>query len=161
MIVVSNTSPLTNLAAIGQPELLRRLFGTVFIPEAVLEELCLAGLEGLEDKESPKLPWLETHSVSNRTLVQSLLLELDKGEAEAIALAVELKADLLLLDERLARRVASRLGLRFVGLLGLLLEAKHRGFIVGVKPVLDALTAKAGFWVGRELYARVLEAAGE
>lgn len=161
MIVVSNTSPLMNLAAIGQLGLLERLFEKVLIPEAVLQELSVVGLEQFGTKEIRKLPWIETRSVTNRTLVDYLLLELDKGEAEAIALATEMRADLLLLDERLARRAASRLGLRFTGLLGLLVEAKHRGFIVAVKPALDALTTKAGFWVSRDLYARALQAAGE
>lgn len=161
MIVVSDTSPLMNLAAIGQLGLLEQLLGKVLIPEAVLQELSIMGLEQFGTKEIQKLPWIETRSVTNRTLVDSLLLELAKGEAEAIALATEMRADLLLLDERLARRAASRLGLRFTGLLGLLIEAKHRGFIVAVKPVLDALTTKAGFWVSRDLYARALQAAGE
>jgi len=89
------------------------------------------------------------------------LSELDPGEAEAIALAKELKADLLLMDERRGRRVASRLGLRFVGLLGILVEAKHKGLIKAVKPILDSLITKAGFWLGNRLYTRILETVGE
>jgi hypothetical protein len=90
-----------------------------------------------------------------------LSLELDAGEAEAIALAVEMQADIVLLDERLARRVGARLGLRFVGVLGLLVESKRRGLIPFVKPVLDALITRAGFWVGNSLYLRVLAEVGE
>jgi predicted nucleic acid-binding protein len=88
-------------------------------------------------------------------------IELDRGEAEAIALAAELSADLLLLDERRARRIASRLGLRYIGVLGVLLDAKNRGDLTAVKPVLEALITQAGFWVSTDLYARVIEASGE
>jgi predicted nucleic acid-binding protein len=94
-------------------------------------------------------------------MIASLQLEVDEGEAEAIALAFELNADLLLIDERIGRAVASRLGIRFIGLLGVLIEARHKGLILAVKPVLDELIAGAGFWVTRELYDSVLRAAGE
>jgi predicted nucleic acid-binding protein len=97
----------------------------------------------------------------NRVLVTALQAELDEGEAEAIALAIQLKAHLLLLDERRGRAVASRLGLRFIGLLGVLVEAKQKGYISRVKPLLDHLIAKAGFWVSHQLYARVLREVGE
>jgi predicted nucleic acid-binding protein len=95
------------------------------------------------------------------TSVTVLQMELDVGEAEAIALAKELAADLLLMDGRRGRDIAARLGLRVIGLLGVLIEAKHRGMIPAVKPILDDLKAKAGFWVSQQLYARVLQAAGE
>jgi predicted nucleic acid-binding protein len=99
--------------------------------------------------------------VMDHALVVALQMELDEGEAEAIVLTKELAADLVLLDERRGRVVASRLGLRFVGLLGVLIEAKQKGSIPAVKAVLDDLVAKAGFWVSQQLYARVLQAAGE
>ncbi|MCS6831850.1 MAG: DUF3368 domain-containing protein, partial [bacterium] len=67
----------------------------------------------------------------------------------------------LLIDERIGRRVAERLGLRFIGVLGVLIEAKERGVIETVKPVLDALISRAGFWIGDDLYARVLQEAKE
>ena len=90
-----------------------------------------------------------------------LKLQLDPGEAEAIALALELKSDLLLLDERRARTVASRLALRVVGLLGMLIEAKQKGLLPLVRPVLDDLEVKAGFWITETLRARILQVAGE
>ena len=107
------------------------------------------------------LEWIETRAVANRALVTALQMELDEGEAEAIALAKELAADLLLLDERRGRVVAAHLDLRLIGLLGVRIEAKRKGCLPLVKPVLDDLVAKAGFWVSQQLYARVLLAAGE
>ena len=101
------------------------------------------------------------HLVSNRVLVASLQLKVEEGEAEAIALAAVLNADLVLLDERKGRVAASHLGLRFIGLLGILVEAKHKGLVSATKPILDELIAKAGFWVAQDLYDCVLQSAGE
>jgi predicted nucleic acid-binding protein len=98
---------------------------------------------------------------SNDVVVRALQGELDDGEAEAIALAVELQAELILIDERRARAVATRLGLNVVGVLGVLVEAKHRALVPHLKPILDALITRAGFRVSPPLYERVLQAAGE
>jgi predicted nucleic acid-binding protein len=118
-------------------------------------------LTGCSEDAEKAAGWVETLEVSNATVVASLRLEGDQGEAEAIALAIELQADLLLLDEQRGRAIASRLGIRFVGLLGILIEAKHRGFVATVRSVLDDLIGKAGFCITPELYTRVLETAGE
>jgi predicted nucleic acid-binding protein len=85
----------------------------------------------------------------------------DLGEAESIALAVELHADLLLMDERLGRAEAARFGLRFIGTLAVLIEAKTKGHLPAIKPILDELTIHAGFRVSPALRARVLLEAGE
>jgi uncharacterized protein len=161
VIVISNTSPITNLAAVGQLSVLQQLYETVVIPEAVYAELTAGDGAQPGGAEVQTLQWIETKPVTDQTLVTALQMELDPGEAAAIALAVELKADLLLLDERRGRAVALRLGLRFVGLLGVLIEARQKGGIMAVKPILDDLVTKAGFWVSQQLYARVLQAAGE
>ena len=160
MIVVSNTSPIMNLAAVDQLVLLQRLYTKVIIPQAVYEELVVGG-EQPGSREVQTLAWIETKAVTDQTLVTALTGELDKGETEAIVLAKELQADLLLLDERRGRAVASRFGLRFTGQLGVLIEAKQKGHLQAVKPVLDDLVTKAGFWVSPQLYARVLQTAGE
>jgi predicted nucleic acid-binding protein len=159
VIVVSDTSSITNLAAIGQLDLLRQIYGQVIIPEAVFQELTAIGGQH-PGAVAQQLDWVETRAVSNRTLVNALQVELDKGEAEAIALAQELTADLLLIDEHLGRAVATRLGVRIIGLLGVLIEAKHRGLIQEIKPLVDTLMS-LGFHVKRDLYQRVLQAAGE
>ena len=161
MKVVSNTSPLLNLALIGELSLLQGLFDRIVVPHAVRSELEGRLFRAGISAPFPMPPWIEARPVANRPLVDSLSLELDAGEAEAIALAVEMPANLIHLDERLARRVGARLGLRFVGVLGLLVEAKRRGLIPFVKPILDALLITAGFWVGNSLYKRALSEVGE
>ncbi|CDH44858.1 conserved hypothetical protein [Candidatus Contendobacter odensis Run_B_J11] len=99
--------------------------------------------------------------MAQRPVVTVLRLELDAGEAEALACALELNADLVLLDERRAREIAQRLGLRFIGLLGVLIEAQRQRRLPRVRPVLDSLRQKAGFWMTDALYQRVIAAAGE
>lgn len=81
---------------------------------------------------------------------------LDRGEAEAIALAIDLKADWILLDEREGRKVAKSLGLKVTGILGILLRAKQLGQLQSLQSVLDGLVNKAGFRIAPELLAKIL-----
>ncbi|CAN5860449.1 DUF3368 domain-containing protein [soil metagenome] len=161
MIVVSNTSPIINLAAVGHLNLLQQLYKEITIPEAVYREIVVVGTGQPGSHEVETASWIKSRKVSSQTSIALMEIELERGEAEAIALAAELSADLLLLDERRARRMASRLGLRYIGVLGVLVEAKNRGHLKAVKPVLEVLITQAGFWVSTDLYTRVIEAAGE
>jgi predicted nucleic acid-binding protein len=104
---------------------------------------------------------MERHTVQNQALVTALRGDLDRGAAETIALALELGADLTLLDEREGRHAAQRLGLRVVGVVGILLEAKANGKIDAIRPHLRALRQTAGFYLGEPLYQRALSLAGE
>lgn len=160
MIVVSDASPLIGLAAVGRLDLLRQLFGTISIPSVVYEEVTrAAGRAGSEELAASD--WVTVRRLESDFLARALVGEVDQGEAEAIALGVELKADLVLMDERRGRVVAARFGLRVVGVLGLLIEAKRKGLLDKVEPLLSDLLHKAGFRLGLELYQRVLEEAGE
>lgn len=161
MIIVSDTSPINNLAAINHLHLLHQLYGTVLIPEAVYRELTDPNFPVAGATEVQTLDWIKTCAVSDRPLVKELSNELDIGEAEAIALAVEISADQMLIDERQGRLVASRFNLRFTGLLGILIEAKNRGLITEVKPILDALVNEAGFWIAEPLYNKILHTVNE
>jgi predicted nucleic acid-binding protein len=161
LIVVCDASPLISLSAIGQFELLHQLYGEIYIPEAVGTEVLGAGLERPGTRELREAEWVHTCSVENDFLVRALEGELDQGEAQAVALAVELNADLLLVDERRGRGVAQRFGIKVIGVLGILVEAKKKGLILEVRPALDDLLTKAGFRITSALYNGVLRAADE
>jgi len=161
MIVVSNSSPLVSLCAIGRLELLRNRYGTISIPRAVHYEVAVQGSGRPGAAEVQTFDWNTFREGGNPNLATALQGKLDHGEAEAIALALELQADLLLMDERLGRIEAARFGLRFIGTLGVLIEAKARGHLQEIKPVLDELRTNAGFRMSEALRARVLQEAGE
>ena len=161
MIVVSNTSPIFYLSTIGQLDLLRQLYDEIVIPTTVFNEIADVGNTDVSARVVPTLSWIKTQSVTNQAFVNTLKAELDPGEAEAIALAIESKADRLLMDERLGRSAAMRVGLKVTGVLGILLAAKRNNLIQDVKPLLDALIEQVGFWVDEQLYAEVLQAVGE
>ncbi len=161
MIIVSDTSPINNLAAINHLHLLQQLYGTVLIPEAVYRELTDPNFPVAGAIEVQTFIWIQTRPVQDRTLVEALSNELDIGEAEAIALALEMQADQVLIDERRGRMVAARLNLGYTGILGILVEAKSQRLISAVKPLLDALINQAGFWVAEPLYKRVLQLVDE
>ncbi len=159
MLVVSNTSPILNLAIIGQLALIREQFGQVQIPLAVLAELKV-----LEDRPGSKeiqaavdTGWIKAQEVSSQLSVQLLQQVLDRGESEAITLAVDLKADRILLDERDGRKIAKSLGLKVTGVLGILLRAKQEGELSSLPDTIDALVKTAGFRIAPELLAKVLE----
>lgn len=161
MIVVSDTSPIIGLAAVGQLDLLRKLYGTVLLPTAVMTEFTAADPPAPGFREVQDADWFRVLQVGEPTLTTPLELELDRGEAEAIALSVEHHADLLLLDERKARTVARRLGRPVIGVLGVLVEAKRRDLLPAVRPVLDGLLTRAGFRISKSLRSRVLQETGE
>ncbi|QEI43653.1 hypothetical protein BMF77_04273 [Dolichospermum sp. UHCC 0315A] len=160
MIIISNTSPISNLAAIGQLTLLQQLYGKVIIPQAVYQEILACGSTDPGTLALQTLDWIEVIPVTNVVLIQTLQTILDPGEAEAIALAVELNADRLIIDERKGINEAIKSSLQVTGLLGIILAARQQGFIPLVKPILDDLIAN-GFWIREQLYAEVLLLAGE
>lgn len=161
MIVVSNTSPIFYLSTIGQLDLLRQLYNEILIPTAVFNEIVNVGNTDASAAIIPTLNWIQIGAATDRARVNQLRAELDPGEAEAIALAVERNATRLLIDERLGRAVAMRLGLQVTGVLGVLVAAKRNNLIQEVKPLLDTLIDRAGFWVDEELKVEVLRAVGE
>ncbi len=161
MIVVSDTSPLTNLAAIGQFNLLHSLFGEVYIARQVHDELTALGHRWPGADEVDQADWVHICEVTNIALFQALQRDLDAGEAASIAIALELKANLILLDEMDGRRAAQRLGLEIVGTLGVLLSAKSRSLIPQLQPLIDALRRDAGFYISDTLYDEIMRLAKE
>lgn len=161
MTVISNSSPLIALSRIGRLDLLLQLYGEITVPEGVAQEVINNGAGQPGAEEVCMADWIITAQVGNQQFVGSLRRDLGKGEAEAITLAVDLKADLLILDDLLARQVAETLGLNVVGTVGVLVEARQKGMLSEIKPCLDDLIDLAGFRISGELYSRVLEEAGE
>jgi predicted nucleic acid-binding protein len=158
VIVISDTSAITNLAAIKYLQLLPQLYGQVIIPEAVYRELIEIEPPVPGAVEVETAPWIDVRQVIDIAVVGRLQSEvrLDPGESEAIALALELNADLLLIDERRGRAEANRLGVRITGLLGILIEAKQKNLISAVKPLMDALISTSDFRVSSALYDQIL-----
>lgn len=146
--VVVDSSCLIALKRINRLELIPAVFPGVIAPAAVLQEF----------GESPE--WLPVHSVSDQALLAALLTQLDPGESEVLALALERGSSTVLLDEKKARRLAHQLGLRTVGTVGLLLLAKRAGHIPLIRPVMDALVG-ADFRISEALYTEAVRLAGE
>ena len=161
---VSNTSPLTNLAVIGRLDLVRSQMADVAVPEAVWQEiLALPHRDGrLALLTARKDGWLHVISLADRALALSLQIAgLDLGETEAIALAIQTTAPLLLIDERKGRAAARRLGVTVIGALAIIAAARKSGAIPSAKAEIDRLRSEAGFFVSRDVEAHTLRLAGD
>lgn len=157
MPVISNTSPILNLAIIDKLFLLRKQFGEIVIPPGVFEELRtdeeLPGSHII--REAIRHGWIKVRKVNDFPLIKVLQRELDKGESEAIALALQTQAEIILLDEREARRIAKLLGLKVTGLLGIILHARQDGDLLSVSETVKELCEKAGFRIAPKLLADI------
>jgi uncharacterized protein len=158
MRIVSNTSTVLNLAIIGHLDLLRQQMDLVWVPPAVISELRV-------DTEMPGAAvvrqalqdgWLQVQPVKDLMLVTVLQRELDHGESEAIALALQMQADWLLLDERDGRRVAKSLSIKVTGVLGVLLRARREHQISSLAEAIMQLRLQAGFRIAPELESEIL-----
>lgn len=161
MLIVSNTSPLSNLGMIGQLPLLQQIYPKVIIPPMVHSELMRLSVIQTEIASLITLGWLEIQPVMDLGMLTTLSNRLDPGEAAAITLAIELSADRLLIDERLGRTIAIQYGLKIRGIIGILSNAKATGLIPTLRPLLDELIDQAGFRLSTELYERTLREVGE
>jgi uncharacterized protein len=161
VIVVADTSVLINLCRVGQGGLLASLFLEVVIPPAVAAEF--AALTRLAPRFSGLNLPAGIREQSPVTLLATVrgFRGLDAGEAAALSLAVEIRADAILIDERLGHEIALRLGLNTIGLLGILLRAKAVGLLPLIAPVIEVLERDAGFWISNKLRGEVLKLAAE
>ena len=156
--VVSNTTPIISLLKVGKLEILKELYQELFIPYEVYLEI-EAGKNKEYYTDLTKVEWIRVVKIQSE---KSLLffLDLDKGEAEAIVLANEVNADLIILDETLGRFHAKHVGLNVTGTIGVLLKAKETGIIDKIKPVLYELLLK-GIWLSEKLIKQTLAKASE
>ena len=152
MPVISNSSPLIALTQIGRLDLLRRRHTRISISPAVAREVAPT-VAALPD-------WVVVQQLAHPLQPSTVSGSIGPGEREVISLGLELGAALLLLDEQPARRLATSLGLRVIGTVGLLMAAKQRGLLTKIRPELDRLLA-VRFFMDQNLYDRVIAQAGE
>ena len=152
MSIVSNSSPLIALARIRRLDLVPTLLQSALIPPAVAREIA---------PSIPVLPrWLEVRAPTRSASGLTSRGRLGDGEWEAIALAIDVGAGAILIDDRPARRLAEAAGLNVIGTLGLLLQAKQAGIIASIRPELDKLL-ETSFFLSQQLYDELLRLAGE
>jgi len=161
MLVISDTSCLSALTQTKHLHLLKILYKSITIPTVVYNELAVLADFGTDTSVLQESTWLKIQTPLNTMLVSNLMLELHEGEAHAIALAIELDADLIIVDDYEARKAAANLGLHITGLGGVLIEAKKQSLIIKVKPLLDQIVNDAGFYLSTQVYNRILQFAGE
>lgn len=160
MTVICNATPLINFAAIARLDILQATFDQIIIPQAVYDETTGSGFPGTGFVlQAIASGWLQVRPVA--TIVPTIPAELDDGERQAIALAIEIGERRILLDEREARQIAQGLGLQVMGTLGILLLAKSNQTIPQVRPILDNMMNVAQYWVSAALYEQVLQQVGE
>lgn len=160
---VSNSSPLIHLSAIGRLNLLQQ-FSSVCIPPAVWREVVDEGGSRpgtREVRKAREAGWLSVVEPGNAALVHLLEQDLHPGEAESIALALETRPDILLLDETEARRIAGLCTIPVTGIIGLLMQAKAEGKVASMREEMDRLRGEGGFWIHDALYRRILTVTGE
>lgn len=152
--VVSNTTPIISLLKIGRLEILKDLYKEIYIPQEVFSEI-EAGKHKKNYLNLSEFEWIKIEQIQDRKSI-AYFLDLDKGEAEAIILATEIEADLILLDEALGRFHAKNTGLKVTGTIGVLIKAKKKGLISEVKPLIFELREQ-GIWLSDGLIDRILE----
>ena len=162
--VVSNSSTLIHLAQLGRLDLLREFCKEILIPPAVWREVVEEGRGrpgAYEVEKAIQEKWIKVKRPADQRLLRLLKRDLDEGEAETIVLALEQKAELILLDQSEAREVAELYGLSKTGIIGILMRAKERGRITSLRQELDRLREETGFWIDEALYRKALKAVGE
>ncbi len=159
-IVVLNTSPIIYLSSLGEIDILKKLFGEILIPGAVKREVISGGKDSFGFKEVSEEKWIKTMKIKNESAKKYLLTDLDDGEVEAIVLAEETGANLIVMDDRLGRKVAKLRGYNVIGTLRLLAIAKDKGIIPEVKSRLERLKA-IGFWVSEDVCKAIMEQTSE
>jgi predicted nucleic acid-binding protein len=148
-VIISDTSCLILLDKIGELRLLNILFGQIIITQEIANEF---------KKELPG--WIIIEEPTNKTYQKILEASLDKGEASAIALAIEQTDCLLIIDDYKGRKYAEQLGIRITGTLGIIIDAKLSGHIESIKPILDKIK-KTDFRLTTELEKKILEKSSE
>jgi len=161
MIVVADTSPLTAILHLRQLSLLEILYGEIYIPFTVAEELQTLIQFGYDISFLMDTKKYIIRKATDVLFMQALIENLDAGEVEAIALAKELRADLLLIGEKLRKQFAEQEHIACKGVVGVLIAAKHKGLIPLLKPLPDDLIRNLQFRLSDHIYQLALYKANE
>ena len=156
--VVSNTTPIISLLKISKIEILKDLYSEIIIPQAVFHEI-EEGKNKAYYQDLSMIKWIHIVKINDSNSIK-FFYDLDAGEAEAIVLAKETGAELLIIDEKSGRFHARQAGLKITGTIGVLIKAKNDGFIKKVKPLLIELT-KRDVWISDSLVAEVCKLTNE
>ncbi len=153
MILVSNTTPVIALSSVNQVEILKKLFGEIIITEEVKDELTAKDGYG---SDAPFFDWVKVGQVQNREFNKALSLELGAGEASVIALAKEVNADFVIIDENLAYKMAKYFELSPIRTLAILEAARKKNIIKKLKPIVMEMIER-GIWYKKSLLIKFLE----
>jgi len=158
-ITIVNTSPIFYLHRLGLLEILNKLYGDITIPEAVKNELKKGYVQGEDVPELENYPWIQIMNVGMPEYL-NLIVDLGLGESEVLAIATNHPTALVILDDKLARRIAEMQKFRLTGTAGVLLRSKEKGLIPALKPVIEKLLS-LNFRLKPDLVKTILELAGE
>jgi predicted nucleic acid-binding protein len=147
--VIVNTSPIFYLHRLHLIELLKKLYGTIIVPTAVVSELSQGKAQGADVPDLSTLSWIKVQNVKISEFLK-FIPDLGPGEAEVLTLGLENMGSLIIIDDRLARHIAELQKLTFTGTADILLKAKHKGYIVSVSEVITQLS-KLGFRISNRL----------
>jgi predicted nucleic acid-binding protein len=156
--IVSNTTPIISLLKLSRLDILQKLYGEILIPKAVFDEI-EAGRDKNYYQDLSKIDWIKITNIKDTRSVK-YFMDLDTGEAEAIVLATEINADLIILDEKLGRFHAKHADLKVTGTIGVLIKAKSQGLVKEIRPLLVDLTKK-DVWLSDRLIQDILKQVGE
>ena len=158
--VIVNSTPIIALSSIDSLNLLKEIYGAVIIPNAVKLEIGVKSKSKAQNQLVMSSDWVQSKEIQNIAQKRTFKTQLHDGEVEVMILGQELNADLLVIDDYMAREYAKYLGFNVVGTLGILLSAKSKGLVDKVKPLLDKLIVN-GIYISTRLYSDIMRIAEE
>ncbi len=158
-IIISNTSPIFYLHRVKQLDLLRKLYDEIVVPNAVIQELDEGRKQGEDVPDINKYQWIKIKEIQVPSQIK-LIPDLGKGESEVLSLGLIEKKHLLIIDDKLARRIAKLKNIKFTGTAGVLLKSKAKGYVSKLRPILEELK-ESGFYLRQELLNDILMQADE